>query len=282
MLPYYCVFQNGQSIPADAAEFRLHDTLAVFNAAPRVFTSFLARRRNAEQPFEVSGFRLHLERLLADARAFDLVRPGAKEFDPDCIFDQLRAVLRSTVLQLPNELTVRLVAAKDALALYIERFVRRWPASVPVALRSFSGLRPFPLHKTTATEVCRRSHAAAEASNAQEGLLIDDNRKIAEGSWSNVFWFDWSGELYTRSDSVLPGVTRQLLLDNYPVQFAAPTLEQLRDQASEMFIAQSSHGISPVSSIDNVPIGNSVPGDFTRKLLDAWAQIETRNLTAFA
>ena len=282
MLPYYCVFKNGQSIPAERTEFRLHDTLADFKASPRVFTSLLARRQSEDKPFEVVGFDLHMSRLFVDARAFHLTRESAPEFDVGWIYQQLRSFFLDAKSDLPNELIVRLVVSAEAIELFIDRFVRRWPASDPISLRTFCGIRPFPLHKTTATEVCRRAHAEAEASNAQEGLFLDSDRSIVEGSWSNVFWFDPAGALHTRTDSVLPGVTRELLLRNFPVQFSAPTLEQLHDLAEELFITQSSHGISPVASIDSIVIGKRAPGKFTKKLLAEWPRIEAEHMSTFS
>ena len=245
VLPYYVVFKNGQAESRDERTFKLHDSRAEFETRPRVFTTFIADW--AEGGYAVRGLKLHLERLLGDAGAFGIIDGAQLEHRAE----NIEARLAELFHEIGNErVLVRLLLSKDGLELFADRYQPRWTPGTPIALAAYRGTRPWPAHKTTATEICRASHEYALARGAHEGLLIDDAGCITEGSWSNFFWLDERGTLYTRKDDVLPGVTRQLILEKFPVQFRSVTIEEFFETACEAFITQSSQAITPVERID--------------------------------
>ncbi len=273
-LPYYCVFENGQSIPVEPNTFRLHDTFAEFQENPRVFTSIGLRNDRGQR--QIVGLPLHFTRLLMDARAFDLY--DGPHLDGDFLISRLKDVLQGLESdRIP--LSVRFAVSRRDVRMHLDRFTRRWPASEAIALRTFIGSRIYPEQKTTATEVCRRSQAVAEANQAQEALLIGSDGTILEGSWSNIFWFDHAGALFTREGNILPGVTRNILIKECEVRFASPSLSELLRDASEIFITQSLHGVSPIGSIDGTRIGSGAPGRFTTRLLEELPRIFNKYLT---
>ncbi len=262
-LPYYCIFENGQTAVRDAKEFRLHDSRAAFDAFPRVFTSFLCEK--TEAGLSVFGLRRHIERVLRDAAAFRLLDPSHPEHHPEWIEEQLGALLPQ--LGEPP-LRVRLVVSKRGLEIQADTFAPRWQKGAAISLVSFRGERPWPEHKTTATEVCVASHEYALARGAEEALLIGEDGRVLEGSWSNFFWFDSAGTLFTRGDGVLPGVTRGSLFERIPVTFRTVTLPELFEAASEAFISQSTQAVTPVKEIDGRKLPGGAPGANTRRILD--------------
>ncbi|HET9914612.1 MAG TPA: aminotransferase class IV [Anaerolineales bacterium] len=165
--------------------------------------------------------------------------------------------------------------------------------------------RESPLLKSTAfigisTE--ERKHIAQEG--VFEALLVKDG-EILEGMTSNFFYVQYAraeqnepkanvdearahlpraqvpgasalrsaqreAVLYTAQDGVLLGITRQIIIEiaqNNRLEVKYQPLK--RDQlaaAQEAFITSSSRGIVPVIQIDDVTIGQGIPGPITKKL----------------
>lgn len=102
-----------------------------------------------------------------------------------------------------------------------------------------------------------------------EGLVLDVNGNICEGSGENIFIVK-KGVLYTPplSSGILPGITRsvvqQLAFDegikireeNIPREFIYT--------ADEVFFTGTAAEITPVKSVDRIRIANGKPGALTR------------------
>jgi branched-subunit amino acid aminotransferase/4-amino-4-deoxychorismate lyase len=107
----------------------------------------------------------------------------------------------------------------------------------------------------------------AHQRHAQEAIMLDEQGLAHDCAWSNYFWVDREGTLYTSNhNQVLPGVTRRIILELVPTVFRNATLTELTSDASEIFITQSTMGISPVSSINGISIGDECPGTTTMKI----------------
>ena len=106
---------------------------------------------------------------------------------------------------------------------------------------------------------------AAYENNCQESWLIDDNNFITEGSSSNA-WIYRNGTLITRpvSNSILNGITRSTLikgLKKRKIKFKEDkfNLDDVRE-ASEAFITSATQHVMPVVKVNNIKIGNGLPG----------------------
>ena len=250
-LPSYFRFREGDREVLDPSSFRLHDTLAAFHGAPRVFTSFAARRTTEHPTFRITGLSAHVTRLLRDAAAFNIGRQEHSRLEASEISEATLAALRSVYDGSGElELHVRLLASANGIECYCDTLALRWQAGSTVALRTVRAVRPFPEHKTTATEVCLAAQREAKNSGCPEALLLDDEGAILEGGWSSFFWFDSDGVLCTRQEGVLLGVTRALLLDSAEVRFGRCTPSDLRERGIGCFVANAVQGITPVSAID--------------------------------
>ncbi len=112
-------------------------------------------------------------------------------------------------------------------------------------------------------------------ANAYEGIMLNWEGHVAEGTTSNVFIVQ-NGTLRTPSLDVgiLAGVTRGLVIDlagraGIPVQELAFGPEDLAE-ADECLITSSISEILPVTVVDGKPLGTGAPGPVTAALREAY------------
>ncbi|MCF6353640.1 MAG: D-amino acid aminotransferase [Candidatus Polarisedimenticolaceae bacterium] len=111
----------------------------------------------------------------------------------------------------------------------------------------------------------------AKERGAMEAILIRDGLAI-EGAASNLFIVE-DGQIITppKGEHLLPGVTRDLLLElaaeaEIPYCEAPIRADQL-DSADEIWLTSSTREIMPVTHLDDRPINNGRPGKLWRQLL---------------
>ena len=103
---------------------------------------------------------------------------------------------------------------------------------------------------------------------------------MSEGSGANLF-LELDGRLITPplGDSILPGITRGLVM-----QLARELGLELVEQriaremltfASEVFLVGTAAEITPVRSVDRIPVGSGEPGPVTRSLQVAFRRAVT-------
>jgi branched-chain amino acid aminotransferase len=111
-----------------------------------------------------------------------------------------------------------------------------------------------------------------------EAIALDVNGYVSEGSGQNVFAV-LKGTLYTPplSSSILAGITR-----NSVIQLADDLEIPLREEvmpremlyaADELFYAGTAVEISPIASVDRIPVGKGERGPVTRQIQDAFFAI---------
>jgi len=109
-------------------------------------------------------------------------------------------------------------------------------------------------------------------------VLLDTNGNLAEGMGSNIFTVRDGAVLTPREKFVLPGVSRQTVID-LARQEGIPVAEADIDLydgyvADEMFLTSTSLCICPVTKINGVDIGpkGQVWGPVTKRLADAYSR----------
>jgi branched-chain amino acid aminotransferase len=110
-------------------------------------------------------------------------------------------------------------------------------------------------------------------------VLLDENGSLCEGQGSNIFLVR-DGELLTpRERRVLPGISRQTVIDlarGLGVPFREADLD-LYDAhtADEAFLTSTSLCVCPVASVNGRPVGpgGQVYGPVTRRLVDAYREL---------
>ncbi|MFQ5671018.1 MAG: aminotransferase class IV [Acidobacteriota bacterium] len=111
----------------------------------------------------------------------------------------------------------------------------------------------------------------AEKRGADEGILLNQEGYVAEGTMTNVFLVA-QGVIRTPPAAVgiLEGITRGFVLEvarenHMPVEESAFRPDDLL-QADEIFVTSTTKGILPVLSINGQPVGQNAPGPVTLKL----------------
>ncbi|HEX5074190.1 MAG TPA: D-amino-acid transaminase [Gemmatimonadaceae bacterium] len=119
--------------------------------------------------------------------------------------------------------------------------------------------------------VLAKQHAVAAGS--LEAVFIRDG-VITEGSHTNVFGvIDGELRTYPRSNYILPGITRDVVLELAPeagvVVRETPILQQEIGRLDELFITGTTSDVTPIVQLDGRPIGSGQPGRITRTLAAA-------------
>ena len=110
---------------------------------------------------------------------------------------------------------------------------------------------------------------------ADEALMLNQAGQVTECSQSNVFIVK-DGALATPplSAGLLPGITRQFVLD-LAWKIGVPASERqlsAKDvaESDEVFITGTTREITPVTRIDDAPVGRDTPGPVTLQLMAAF------------
>ena len=116
-------------------------------------------------------------------------------------------------------------------------------------------------------------HIEAEVNGYAEGIGLDVNGLVSEGSGENIFVVR-NGMLYTPplANSALSGITRDSVLTiarhlGMPVT-EQPLPRELLYIADEVFFTGTAAEVSPIRSIDRIVIGDGKPGEITRTIAE--------------
>jgi len=118
----------------------------------------------------------------------------------------------------------------------------------------------------------------AKENGYTEGIALDMQGFVSEGSGENIFVV-YRGEIYTppASASILLGVTRGYLITlaremGYTVRKERIPREMLY-VADEIFMTGTAAEVTPVRSVDKVPVGEGKRGPITKKLQEEFFAI---------
>lgn len=111
-----------------------------------------------------------------------------------------------------------------------------------------------------------------------EGVALDGQGNVSEGSGENIFLVV-RGELLTppAAASLLPGITRDSV-----IEIARDLGLTVREQSiprgllytcDELFFAGTAAEVTPVRSVDKIPVGTGRPGEITRRILREYLAI---------
>lgn len=124
----------------------------------------------------------------------------------------------------------------------------------------------------------------AAESGAGEAWFVDDIGLVTEGAASNAWILDADGVLRTRDTNanILRGITRLTLMDvirqcGIPLSEKPFTPDEAK-AAKEAFITGAGALVTPIVSIDGVPIGDGRPGPVATRLRSLY--IERARATA--
>jgi branched-chain amino acid aminotransferase len=118
----------------------------------------------------------------------------------------------------------------------------------------------------------------AIANGYTEGIALDSNGYVSEGSGENIFVV-YNGTVYTPPlhSAILPGITRMTV-----IQLAKEAGIEIREEemlreilyvADEVFFAGTAAELTPIRSVDKIKVGSGKPGAVTREMQDRFFKI---------
>ena len=273
------IWHNGTLIPWEQAN--IHVMSHVVHYGSSVFEGI----RCYGQPQGSAIFRLpeHIQRLLDSAKIYRMDVPYTQEELCAAVVDLIEAndvspcYIRPIVLRGYGEIGVNPVGSP--LEVYIANFP--WGKYIPgnggadVCVSSWNRLAPntMPtLAKAGANYMnSQLIHMEAEVNGYQEGIGLDVNGLISEGSGENIFVVR-NGVLYTPplANSALSGITRDSVLTiarHLGLTVSERALpRELLYIADEVFFSGTAAEVQPIRSIDHIVVADGNPGEITKKI----------------
>ena len=123
--------------------------------------------------------------------------------------------------------------------------------------------------------------AKTEATMAgfDEAIILNQDGHVCEGSGENIFLVE-DGRLITPvlEDNVLPGITRDTIIQVAQSEFGLEVVERTVDRselylADEVFLTGTAAHLTPVVQLDNRDIADGKPGPITMKLQALYFEI---------
>ncbi len=211
----------------------------------------------------VLGLDAHLKRLYEPAQALGL----RASVDSQKVREYIAKLARQN---LPSESRIRLILTKDTGDVYVgmQPFVPV-PVSVyrdGVYVITKEMARHDPRIKGTDFITQSAEQRKLVKEDVYEILLVH-NGKILEGMTSNFYAINGK-TLITAQKGILLGVTRRAVLrlarkQGMSIAYRSPRVDEKFDEA---FLTSSSRGVVPIVKIDGKPVGQGMPGAWTKTL----------------
>ena len=280
------IWHNGTLIPWEKA------TIHVMSHVVHYGSSVFEGIRCYGQPQGSAVFRLpeHMQRMLDSAKIYRMRIPFSLEELCAGVVDLIEAngvapcYIRPIALRGYGEIGVS--PKGSPIEVYIANFP--WGKYIPghggadVCVSSWNRLAPntMPaLAKASANYMnSQLIHMEAEINGYAEGIGLDVNGLVSEGSGENIFVVR-NGVLYTPplANSALSGITRDSVL-TIARHLGLTVIEQPLPReilyiADEVFFTGTAAEVSPIRSVDRIVIGDGNPGEITRKIADEYLGI---------
>ncbi|HMD49277.1 MAG TPA: aminotransferase class IV, partial [Bryobacteraceae bacterium] len=118
----------------------------------------------------------------------------------------------------------------------------------------------------------------AHQNGYAEGIALDTAGYVSEGSGENIFLVR-DGKILTPplGASVLPGITRDTIIQ-LAESLGIPVVETLVPRemlyiADEVFFSGTAAEVTPIASVDRIPVGKGARGPITEKIQKAFFDI---------
>lgn len=210
-----------------------------------VFETFAIKKVGTEAVILALG--LHMKRLSEGCSKLKI--QGPKEQD---IIDLLIRAVKQLDWAESTQYRGRIVVLEDDW--YFQTSALTMPAP-SLRLKTVAMQRPLPEIKSCSAIVSVLSDKIAKAAGFDEALLIDDQHRMLETSWGNIFFVDQSGSIHTADADILHGVTREIVIDlaggsvkYIPEKTGLHRLAEMQ----EVFVTRSTTGLVPVTRIDDI------------------------------
>ena len=275
------IWHNGRFIPWDDA--KIHVLSHVVNYGSSLFEGI----RCYELPTGPAIFRLgdHMQRLLNSSKIYRMTLPYSRQELERASVELVRengmrhCYLRPIALRGYGEIGVH---PHDTP---IDVYIACWEwgkylgsgadQGVDVCVSSWNRMAPntLPAMAKSAANYMNAQliRMEAEVNGYVEGIALDSRGYLSEGSGENVFVV-LGGKILTPplSASILPGITRDTVM-TLCGELGIPVAEQdipreMLYLADEVFFVGTAAEVTPLRSIDRIPVGNGKRGPITERL----------------
>eukprot|EP01067_Filipodium_phascolosomae_P004877 Filipodium_phascolosomae@DN2856_c0_g1_i1.p1 len=170
----------------------------------------------------------------------------------------------------PTEGRGKLIVVVTAFNDYPES---RFTEGVKVITRNVERFRPETKSTNYLTAVAFNQEA--KQAGAVETLYVDNDKRILEGTTSNIFFIN-NGKLITPGANVLIGITREVVMKlgkecGFTVEKGDVFYSDLSN-ISQAFLTSSTKEVMPVVKIDDITIGDGKPAKETLTLLNKFRE----------
>jgi branched-chain amino acid aminotransferase len=235
------------------------------------------------RPFHL---RDHVARLIQSAKIIDLSLPCSEN---EMIDITMKTLERNKV---PAEANIRLVVTGGdsadsitpdnrtrllVMVTDLHHCPEQWYRD-GAAVITTRGERYLPRAKSTNYLPAILALSRAHRQGAMESIYVDRDRHLLEGTTTNFFAFI-NGKLTTPGNSILLGITRQVILKLAAGEFEVEIRNIHRDEIpgmDEAFITASNKEVVPVVRIDERVISDGRPGERTRRLMRLFSEYTHR------
>jgi branched-chain amino acid aminotransferase len=275
------IWHNGNLIPWDKAQ--IHVMSHVVHYGSSVFEGI----RCYAQTQGAAVFRLpeHMQRLIDSAKIYRMTLPYSLDQLSNAVVELIEAngiapcYVRPIALRGYGEVGVN--PKNSPIEVYIANYP--WGKYVAgddgadVCISSWNRLAPntMPsLAKAGANYMnSQLIRMEADINGYAEGIALDVNGYLSEGSGENLFIVR-NGVIYTTplANSVLAGITRDSVL-TLARHLGLSVVEQALPRellyiADEVFFTGTAAEVTPIRSVDRIPVADGNPGPITKQLAD--------------
>jgi branched-chain amino acid aminotransferase len=283
------IWMNGELVPWDEA--KVHVLVHALHFGTTAYEGM--RAYATSQGPAIFRLDAHVDRLFYSCKVLRLKVPFSKEDVSQAIQETVRVNRHQSCYIRPL-----IFAGYGDMALYpkdnqVDVVVATWERAsyygeegltqgVDVAVSSWRRLAPdtLPVMAKLGGHYVNSQLAAREAHDQgfAEAIMLDVNGYVSEGPGSNLFLVR-DGVIYTPplAFSVLPGITRDSVItlageQGYDVREELVAREMLY-LADEVFMTGTAAEVTPVRSVDGLPVGEGARGPVTKSLQEAFFAI---------
>lgn len=248
---------RGYDTPAGPAVFRLPEHIRRLEASCKIFRMEIGYSHD-------ELCRAVLATLRANGLKKCYIRPLVfRGFGSTMVIDPLKSPVEVVIAAWPTrDRFLGAESVEEGIDICISSWRRPSPDALPVNAKATANYLSSQL-------ITMEAHA----NGYHEGIALDGHGNVSEGAAENLFMV-LAGELWTPpvSSSILAGITRDAILT-----LAAEMGLTVRERAiprghlyacQELFFTGTSVEVTPIRSIDRIPVGEGRPGPVTQALSD--------------
>jgi branched-chain amino acid aminotransferase len=276
------VWMNGRLV--DFADAKIHAFAHVFHYGSAMFEGIrVYKTRNGSAAFRLED---HIERLYHSCKVYRMDIPYTPADFKDAIFETIRAngfdacYIRPVIYRGMGALGVN--PFKSPVDVIVG--VWKWGQylgedavtnGVDVCVSSWNRMAPntFPAMAKATGNYLNSMLIKMEAivNGYTEGIALDSGGRLSEGSGENLFLV-YRGRLLTPplAGTILPGITRDTVItlakDAGYIVVEQQIAREMLYIADEVFFTGTAAEITPVKSVDRIPVGAGARGPVTERL----------------